>query len=54
MTWVVKLAGVESVITEKVKADSFTVIDGVVTFKRARERVLVVGVPRLISIKPEG
>ena len=53
MIWLVKLAGSESVITERVDADSFVVIDGTVTFKKARERVLVVGIPRLISIKPE-
>jgi hypothetical protein len=48
----VKLAGAESVITEKVSADHTYLANGVFEFWREGEIVLYVGVHRLISVRP--
>jgi hypothetical protein len=50
--WDVKLAGGESVINEKVDADQYIVMDGVMSFRVAGKIVFSVGVNRLISVRP--
>lgn len=52
MIYEVKLAGSGSVISEKVEADHWSIIDGVLSFWHGRKNIFSVGVNRLISVRP--
>lgn len=55
-TYIIKMAGAGTVISEKVDADSFLIQDGLIAFRQTGvpAPVFMVGVSRLISVKPEG